>query len=81
VSDESSNLAGAAALLRLTARTLQRRLAFEGTSWSDLVDEARRAQVRELDLRATPDKEITFLVGFSDPSALARARARWANGR
>lgn len=75
------DLTGAAALLRISSRTLQRKLAAEGTSWSDLVDEARRALVTELDLRSSADKEIAFLVGFSDPSALTRARARWASGR
>lgn len=64
--------------LRLTPRTLQRRLSVECTSWSDLVDDARRARVRELTLRHVSEKEIAFLVGFSDPSALVRARARWA---
>ncbi len=63
--------------LRLPARTLQRRLAAEGTSWSDLLDELRRAQVRRLELRGAAEKEIAFFVGFSDPSALARARRRW----
>jgi AraC-like DNA-binding protein len=74
----SLDLAGIAARLHMTRRTLQRRLATEGTSWSTVVDEARRACVRELELRAAADKEISFLVGYSDPGALARARARWA---
>jgi AraC-like DNA-binding protein len=65
----------------MTRRTLQRRLAAEGTSWSHVVDEARRARVRELELRGAAEKEITFLVGYADPSALIRARARWARGR
>jgi AraC-like DNA-binding protein len=76
----SLDLAGIAARLRMTRRTLQRRLAAQGTFWTAVVDEARRACVRELELRAAADKEISFLVGYSDPSALARARARWARG-
>lgn len=73
----SLELAAVAQRLRLPARTLQRRLGVEGTSWSDLLDELRRAQVRRLDLRGAAEKEIAFFVGFSDPSALARARRRW----
>jgi AraC-like DNA-binding protein len=67
--------------LRLPARTLQRKLACEGTSFSDLVDGLRRARVRELDLSHVAEKQIAFLVGFADPSALTRARARWARSR
>lgn len=69
-----------AARLRLPSRTLQRRLKLEATSWSDLLDRARRERVRAFELRGVPDKEIAFLVGFADPSALARARARWRRG-
>lgn len=68
------SLEAAAAYLR----TLQRQLRNEGTSWTELVDSARRKRVRELELRALPEKEIAYLVGYSDPSALARARRRWA---
>jgi len=63
--------------LRTSARTLQRQLAAEGTSWADLVDEERRRSASALGLRGVSEKEIAFLVGFADPSALARARARW----
>lgn len=68
----------AAASLRMPTRTLQRQLRCEGTSWTELVDAARRRRVRELELRALPEKEIAYLVGYADPSALARARRRWA---
>jgi AraC-like DNA-binding protein len=71
-------LEAAAAYLRMPPRTLQRQLRSEGTSWTELVDAARRKRVRELELRALPEKEIAYLVGYSDPSALARARRRWA---
>lgn len=74
------SLEDVAARLRLPTRTLQRRLKLEGASWSDLLDRARRERVRALELRGVPDKETAFLVGFSDPSALARARARWRRG-
>jgi len=33
--------------------------------------------VAELSLRPMLEKELVYLVGFADPSALARARKRW----
>jgi AraC-like DNA-binding protein len=67
--------------LRMSSRTLQRRLGVEGTSWKAIVDEARRDKAAELTARGTAPKEIAFLLGFADRSALARARARWAQRR
>lgn len=67
-----------AARLHVAPRSMQRRLASEGHSWSGLRDDIRREQVRRLDLRGAAEKEAAFIVGFSDPSALARARRRWA---
>lgn len=67
--------------LRVPTRTLQRKLACEGTSFSDLIDGVRRTRVRELELSHVAEKEIAFLVGFADPSALTRARARWARSK
>jgi AraC-like DNA-binding protein len=63
--------------LHMSARTLQRRLHAEGTSWAELVDDLRRKRAKELTLRGASEKEISFLLGFSDTSALLRARARW----
>lgn len=74
----SMSLTAAAAYLRMPPRTLQRQLRSEGVSWTELVDAARRKRVHELELRALPEKEIAYLVGYSDSSALARARKRWS---
>lgn len=73
----SLGVADIARRLGMSGRTLQRRLQAEGTSWADIVDDLRRTRAGELGLRRVSDKEITFLLGFSDVSALARARARW----
>lgn len=73
----SLGLAGIAQRLRMSPRTLQRRLAGEATSWAEIVDEVRRARALELGVRGATEKEIAYLLGFADPSALARARARW----
>ncbi len=82
LSEESPQLFGLgvaqiAGRLRMSARTLQRRLGDEGTSWKRIVDEARRERDAALSARGASAKEITFLLGFADTSALTRARARW----
>jgi AraC-like DNA-binding protein len=71
------NLADVAAALRVSPRTLQRRLRQEHTSFEQLVDDARRAHALSLESVGTPTKEIAFRLGFQDPSALSRARRRW----
>ena len=74
------SLAEAAAALRMSPRTLQRRLMQERTSFDQLVDDARRDQAQDLQRRGTPAKEVAFRLGFRDPSALSRARRRWSRG-
>lgn len=61
----------------MSSRTLQRRLQ-HGTSWGAIVDAARGEWVEELTARGASEKGITYLLGFSDPSALLRARKRWS---
>lgn len=64
--------------LRMSPRTLRRRLRDEGTTHKALLDDLRRdlaaAHVREG--RFSVD-EIAFLVGFSEASAFRRAFKRW----
>ncbi|HVJ94471.1 MAG TPA: helix-turn-helix domain-containing protein, partial [Labilithrix sp.] len=71
-------VADVARRVHMSARTLQRRLQNEGTSWGEIVDDLRRTRARELASAGASDKEIAMLLGFSDPSALARARRRWS---
>jgi AraC-like DNA-binding protein len=63
--------------LGLTARSLQRRLKDESTSFQAVRESVRR----ELAQRYLDDKlaisEISFLLGFSEPSAFFRAFKRW----
>ena len=72
---EAENVARA---LNMSLRTLQRRLADEGTSFSLLLDEARK----ELALRYIGEdhmsiKETTYVLGFSEPANFSRAFRRW----
>ena len=67
-----------ASALNMTERTLQRRLRDEGTSYNELLDELRR----ELAARYVAEaglsfSEITYLLGFSEPSNFTRAFRRW----
>jgi AraC-like DNA-binding protein len=72
------SLALLAKRLGLSARSLQRKLANEGTSFASLVDDARsalaRAYLRDSSLGLT---EIALLLGFADQSTFTRAFKRW----
>lgn len=64
--------------LNVSERTLQRRLAKEGTNFSAVLDETRR----ELAIRLVEDRtmtlgEISYLLGFSEESSLSRSFRRW----
>lgn len=64
--------------LRLSARTLVRRLAQEGTSYRQVLEQARRAQAESyLRDSAHTIAEIAGLLGYSDPSNLGRAFRGW----
>lgn len=64
--------------LHLSARTLQRRLGEEQTSYQEQLDEVRRASARRLLANTDLDAvEIAFLLGFEEPSSFARAFRTW----
>jgi AraC-like DNA-binding protein len=65
-------------LLAVHPRTLQRRLAAEGTTFGTLVDDVRRRGARRL-LTTTdlPIGQIANMLGFAEQSALSRAARRW----
>jgi AraC-like DNA-binding protein len=67
-----------AARLMVSERTLQRRLAEEGTSFTSLVDDTRRELARQsLEAGDLSLKMLSFQLGFSEPSAFYRACKRW----
>ncbi len=71
-------LAVVARKLGTSARTLQRRLHAEGSSFDDLVHETRSALAKNyLRKRELAICEIAYLLGFSQPSAFHRAFQRW----
>jgi len=67
-----------AAKLRLSERTLRRRLKDEGTNLSALLDELRRElALRYLEEHALTLDGIAFELGFADARAFRRAFKRW----
>ncbi|MDM4770260.1 AraC family transcriptional regulator [Solimonas sp. SE-A11] len=64
--------------LHLSLRSLQRKLAEEGSSYEALLNETRRELAQSyLQDRRYSIGEITFLLGFSDTSSFTRAFRRW----
>nr|WP_295081301.1 AraC family transcriptional regulator [uncultured Roseateles sp.] len=67
-----------AAMLCMSERTLQRRLLEESTSFNKLLDETRREQAeRFLAKGSISATEMSFALGFADPSNFYRACKRW----
>lgn len=65
-------------VLAVSARTLQRRLKNEETSFANLLEEIRRDLASRYILGNTHSlTEISFLLGFSDESTFSRAFKRW----
>ncbi|UCE89888.1 MAG: AraC family transcriptional regulator [Pseudomonadota bacterium] len=64
--------------LNMSLRSLQRRLREDGTSYKELLDETRRDLARQYiqDSRVSIN-EMTYLLGFSEPSNFSRAFKRW----
>ena len=70
--------AAIAADLGLPPRTLQRRLASDGTSFGSLLEEVRRElALRLLSEPRTSVAEVAFALGFADQTAFHRAFVRW----
>lgn len=74
------SVAHVAPRLHMSARTLERRLEREGTTFSELLDDMRKGlalrYVGSQDLAFT---EVAFLLGFSQVSSFHRAFKRWTN--
>jgi AraC-like DNA-binding protein len=71
------SVAAIARALKMSPRTLQRRLGASSTRLSDVVDRARRDRALA-DLRAgATAAEITYALGFSETRAFFRAFRRW----
>ncbi len=78
LSEGTPTLEGVARTLGVSARTLQRQLRQEGTTFATLLAEIRREMAPAL-LRDGRHgvSEVAFLLGYEDPSAFRRAFQRW----
>ena len=78
LADGQASLATVAARLRMSERSLQRRLASEGVSFDALLDEVRLDLARRyLGDSRLAIAEVAYLLGYSEPSAFHRAFRRW----
>ena len=74
--------AGAVAeTLRLSRRTLQRRLSEQGCNYRQLVDGIRERHARQLlEDSSLSRQEVAFLLGYAEQSAFNHAYRRWIGG-
>ena len=74
----SANIDAIADELNIGSKTLERRLAERGESFSTLLDETRQKAAKHYleatDLRLS---EVAYMVGYTEPAALVRAFKRW----
>jgi AraC-like DNA-binding protein len=64
--------------LRVSARTLQRRLLAERLSFQSLMEEARREMAQHYLLRSSLElNETAYLLGYEDPNSFIRAFHQW----
>jgi AraC-like DNA-binding protein len=68
-----------AKMLAINPRTLQRRLAFEGKHFEDLVDEVRQEKLQHFlhSDQKRPLSQIAWMLGYAEQSALNRSCLRW----
>jgi AraC-like DNA-binding protein len=78
LSERTPTLEGVARTLGVSARTLQRQLRQQGTSFAAVLTALRREMAPSL-LRDGQNgvAEVAFLLGYEDPSAFRRAFQRW----
>lgn len=71
------NLNSAARDLAMSERDLQRKLNAEGTSYQDVLDKLRCESALGYLAEDVDSREISRLLGFSEPSAFSRAFKKW----
>jgi AraC-like DNA-binding protein len=77
--DESLTISDAADLVGMSERTLQRRLAEQGTNFNELLDQVRFDAARQLlQHNSISVTDISGELGYKDPANFTRAFRRWA---
>jgi AraC-like DNA-binding protein len=78
MANEPTGLEPVAEALKMSARTLQRRLADEGVTFAQLADDARRELAcRYVKDGTRPLGEVAYLLGYNEMSAFFHAFKRW----
>ncbi len=71
------NIIQAAKAMGLSERTLRRRLAEEGTSFKEVMDQSRRALAEDLLQRGMAPSQVARRIGYTEPAAFSHAFRRW----
>jgi len=76
--DEALSIEKVAKEMSISVRTLQKRLEGEGVIFSDLLREIRQKLAQQYLRENYSVEQITYLLGFSEPSAFRKAFKKWS---
>ncbi len=76
--DENLSIKQVAREMSVSVRTLQNRLKDEGVVFSDLLQEIRQRLAKKYLRENYSVEEITYLLGFSEPSVFRKSFKKWA---
>ncbi len=76
--DESLSIEKVAREMAVSVRTLQKRLDDEGVVFSDLLRDIRQRLAKKYLRENYSVEQITYLLGFSEPSVFRKAFKKWA---
>jgi AraC-like DNA-binding protein len=76
--DEDLSIKKVAREMSVSVRTLQNRLKAEGVVFSDLLQDVREKLAKKYLRENYSVEEITYLLGFSEPSVFRKSFKRWA---
>jgi len=76
--DEALSIEKVAREMSIGVRTLQKRLEEEGVVFSDLLRDVRHSLAKKYLRENYSVEQITYLLGFSEPSAFRRAFKKWS---
>lgn len=76
--DESLSIEKVAREMAMSVRTLQNRLEAEGVAFSELLRDIRRRLAQQYLRQNYTVEQITYLLGFSEPSVFRKAFKKWS---
>lgn len=76
--DEDLSIKKVAKEMSISVRTLQNRLKAEGVAFSDLLQEVREKLAKKYLRENYSVEDITYLLGFSEPSVFRKAFKKWS---